>query len=91
MKREIKTLKSKRFLLVLRRGAILKTLEYNDSLKNLNETDLKPIILALYFNDSTPMSLTAIDAKIYDKGIEQMTSRIVELSEELHLLIQNEQ
>lgn len=76
---------------MLRRGAILKTLEYNDSLKNLNETDLKPIILALYFNDSTPMSLTAIDAKIYDKGIEQMTSRIVELSEELHLLIQNEQ
>ena len=76
---------------MLRRGAILKTLEYNDSLKNLNETDLKPIILALYFNDSTPMSLTAIDVKIYDKGIEQMTSRIVELSEELHLLIQNEQ
>lgn len=86
LKKEIKNLKSKRFLLVLRRGAILKVLEYNDSLKNLNEAHLKPIILALYFNDSTPMFLTAIDAKIYDKDIEQMTSRIVELNKQLRLL-----
>ena len=91
MRKEIEILQDKRTLLRLRREAILKVLEFNNSIKSVNEEYLKPIILALYFNDSAPMFLTATDAKIYDKDIEVMTSKLINLNKELHFLAKNKQ
>lgn len=86
MKKEIEELRNARDLLKLRREAILKVLEFNDSIKNVNEAYLKPIILALHFNNSVPMFLTKLDAEIYNTDIQVMGNKIIKLNKELHLL-----
>ena len=82
MKKEIEELQNKKDLLELRREAILKVLEFNDSIKNVNETYLKPIILALHFNNSVPMFLTKLDAEIYNTDIQVMRNKIVKLNKD---------
>jgi len=88
LKKEIENLHSKVVLLNLRKEAILKVIEFNTFIENVNEkVPMKPIILALYYNDSAPMFLGKNDADLYDKDIKLIKENITKLTKELEILV----